>query len=54
MTVDTACSASLTSVHQACQAIRNGECELALAGGVNLCWTEKRFIAFSRAGHALT
>ena len=50
VTVDTACSASLTSVHQACQAIRNGECELALAGGVNLCWTEKRFIAFSRAG----
>ncbi len=32
---DTACSAGLVSVHQACMAIRSGECEMALAGGVS-------------------
>ncbi|MCG8334908.1 MAG: SDR family NAD(P)-dependent oxidoreductase, partial [Proteobacteria bacterium] len=48
--VDTACSSSLVAVHQAVQAINSGECSLALAGGVNVCLTPKRFISFSHAG----
>ncbi|MFN8386728.1 MAG: beta-ketoacyl synthase N-terminal-like domain-containing protein [Anaerolineales bacterium] len=49
MAVDTACSSSLVSAHLACQSLRNGESDLALAGGVNLILTPELTITFSQA-----
>jgi acyl transferase domain-containing protein/pimeloyl-ACP methyl ester carboxylesterase/acyl carrier protein len=49
MAIDTACSSSLVAVHLACQALRSGECQVALAGGVNLILSPEPTIIFCKA-----
>ncbi|REC60783.1 hypothetical protein DRF65_19435 [Chryseobacterium pennae] len=46
--IDTACSSSLVALHQACSSLRNGECEMAIAGGVNIMTTESMHILTSK------
>ncbi len=49
LAVDTACSSSLISIHLACQSLRQGECEMAFAGGVNMILSPIVSIAECRA-----
>src|SRR5216684_648741 len=50
LAIDTACSSSLVAVHLACRSLRQGECELAVAGGVNLVLSPLGTISLSRWG----
>lgn len=50
LAIDTACSSSLVALHLACQSLRQEECTMALAGGVNRIITPQASINFSKAG----
>jgi acyl transferase domain-containing protein/acyl-CoA synthetase (AMP-forming)/AMP-acid ligase II/pimeloyl-ACP methyl ester carboxylesterase len=50
LTLDTACSSSLVAVHLACQSLKQGECQVAIAGGVNLMLSPELTETFSLAG----
>ncbi len=54
MAVDTMCSSSLTSIHLACESIKSGECEMALAGGVNISIHPHKYVVLSNLRFAST
>ena len=50
LSLDTACSSSLVAIHLACQALRFGECDQAIAGGVSLMLDDAMMVALSKVG----
>lgn len=48
MTIDTMCSSSLTAIHLACQSLQRGECEIAIAGGVNVSIHPHKYLMLSQ------
>ncbi|WP_110932791.1 SDR family NAD(P)-dependent oxidoreductase [Paenibacillus bouchesdurhonensis] len=48
--VDTACSSSLVAIHMACESLRNKECKMAIAGGVNLYFHPSKYLAMCQLG----
>ena len=50
MTIRTACSSSLTGLHEACQALYNGDCKSAIVGGTNIIITPRMTIAMTEQG----
>ncbi len=52
MAVDTMCSSSLTTIHLACQAIKQGECRMAIAGGVNLTLHPNKYLMLAQGKFA--
>jgi len=50
LAIDTACSSSLVAIHQACRSLHAGECDAAIAGGVNMILIPQITISFSQAG----
>lgn len=49
LAIDTMCSSSLTAIHLSCRAIQNGDCDLAIAGGVNLILHPNKYLQLSSA-----
>ncbi|MDA0704897.1 MAG: SDR family oxidoreductase, partial [Proteobacteria bacterium] len=54
LAVDTMCSSSLTAIHLACEAIRSGDCTMAVAGGVNLAPHPNKWVLLSQGRFAAT
>jgi len=52
LAVDTMCSSSLTAIHLACESIKRGDCDLALAGGVNLSLHPNKYLQLGQNGFA--
>ncbi|GAU67584.1 putative modular polyketide synthase [Streptomyces sp. NBRC 110611] len=52
--LDTMCSSSLTAIHQACESIRRGECEAAVAGGVNLSVHPNKYLLLGQSSFLST